>query len=88
MVKAEHGHADDGAQDEIDAGKQEQGGVLLHGHHIKEAIDQFRQIHAINGAQIDPRNSVGEVGGHAHKQAPLDHFHGVVLQTTKDGGQG
>ena len=59
MIESENDHADHGAEHQIDTGEQQEGGVFLHRHHIEEAVDEFRSVDAINGAQIDSGDAVG-----------------------------
>ncbi len=60
----------------------------MHRHHIEEAVDEFRSVDAINGAQVDSGDAVREVGGHADKKSALDHFDDVVLQPSEGSGDG
>ena len=86
MVEAKHDHPDDRAEYQIDSGEEEEGGVFLHRHHIEEAVDEFRGVDAIDGAQVDSGDSVGEVGGHADEKPALDDFDDVVLESSESGG--
>lgn len=88
MIEPENDHADDGAENEIDACEKEEGGVFLHRHHIEEAVDEFRSVDAVNGAQVDSGDAVREVGGHADEESALDDFDDVVLQSSEGGGDG
>jgi len=60
----------------------------LHRHHIEEAVDEFRSVNAINGAQVDSGDAVGEDGGHADEEPALDDFDDVVLEPAEGGGDG
>ncbi len=88
MIEPENDHADHGAENEIDTCEKEQGGVFLHRHHIEEAVDEFRSMDAVNGAQVDSGDAVREVGSHADKEPALDDFDDVILQTSEGGGDG
>ena len=88
MIEPENDHADDGAENEIDACEKEEGGVFLHRHHIEEAVDEFRSVDAVNGAQVDSGDAVREVGGHADEEPALDDFDDVVLEPAEGGGDG
>ena len=87
MVERQQRQPDRHLQHDRNAVQQQRGSGFLDGQHVEEAIDELRAMLLIECAEFDPRQSVGEVAGHAHEQSLLKKLHHDRLQRAQHARQ-
>ena len=85
VVEAQHEQTHHGADDDVDAVEQEHGRALLHGDHVKEAVDHLGRMDAVEGLGLHARQAPGHVGRETHEDAALDVLRDDVLQAPDHG---
>ncbi len=88
IEQREEDHPDDAADEEVDPLEEEQGGALLDGDDVEEAVDELWGVDVVEAGGLDAGKPVGEVGGGAHEDAALDDVGDDVLVDVDDGLDG
>jgi hypothetical protein len=74
VIEGHKHHADEGLHEDAQAVDEQQGGGLLDGDDVEEAVDEFGAVVAVKGVGADAEDAPGDVGGDAGKDAALQDF--------------